>query len=417
MPPSKRTVPPVLLLRSMPPPALVEVMLPLKSTVPAGAARDLDDVARGGLVDRGADGDVAGAAVDVDADAAGSLVAPMVPPLMVTVPAELVMSMPSPVWPSMSTLPIVSEPDMPLRLMPPSVPPREVTEIRVALNVRRVDEERGAVVGRDLVGAARVEDVDGAGALRAEAEGAGAVDGDVDAAVEVERAVGRVVGLQVDAVAVGAAVVEDGDLAAEGEGRTCEFETAMPSVVASSMLVAPVTAKAELSTLTSWIPCAPPLARAAEGGVERAAGDTERAAGGVVDETGGERVHGRGADIGAGERKARGVAEVDAVDGVAAVERHAAVDDRIGAARGLQRGAVDGEAVALADQLLAVLQLKAARIGAVVKEDDVVGAVDVAGAAGAMRAASELNGLSGCRRRRRRRCRRRTTPAGWQFRS
>ena len=138
---------------------------------------------------------------------------------MVTEPAELVMSMPSPVWPSRSTLPMVSEPDMPLRLMP-SLPPEEVTELSVALSV--VGLMRIAVPLFDVIwlvpSGSRMLTVPER--LRAEAEGAGAVDGDVDAAVEIERAVGGVVGLQVDAVAVGAAVVEDGDQAAKGEGRT-----------------------------------------------------------------------------------------------------------------------------------------------------------------------------------------------------
>ena len=66
--------------------------------------------------------------------------------------------------------------------------------------------------------AVRVENVDSAGALRAEAERVGAVDRDVHATIEVERAVDCVVGLQIDAVAVGATgVIENCDVAAEGE--------------------------------------------------------------------------------------------------------------------------------------------------------------------------------------------------------
>ena len=59
----------------------------------------------------------------------------------------------------------------------------------VALSVVGLMKQRGAVVRGDLVGAVRIGDVDGAGALRAEAERVGAVDGDVDAAVEIVGAV------------------------------------------------------------------------------------------------------------------------------------------------------------------------------------------------------------------------------------
>ena len=133
MPPSKRMVAPVLPVRSMPPP-LVEVRLALKSTVPP--VRPVISIRSPAVV-------LVTVALMVTLAApplmstpmpAGSLVAPMVPPLMVTVPGELVMSMPSPVWPSRSTLPMVSDPDMPLRLMP-SAPPLEVTVARVAFSV------------------------------------------------------------------------------------------------------------------------------------------------------------------------------------------------------------------------------------------------------------------------------------------
>ena len=144
---------------------------------------------------------------------AGSLVAPMVPPLMVTVPGELVMSMPSPVWPSRSTLPMVSDPDMPLRLMP-SAPPLEVTEARVAFSVVGLISSAVPLLEVIWLVPFGIGQVDGAGALGPETERTGAVDGDVDPAVE---AVGAGVGQQVDAVAVGAAgVVEDGDQAGEG---------------------------------------------------------------------------------------------------------------------------------------------------------------------------------------------------------
>ena len=57
MPPSKRMVAPVLPVRSMPPP-LVEVRLPLKSTVPPVRPETSTRSPGGGLVDGGVDGDV-----------------------------------------------------------------------------------------------------------------------------------------------------------------------------------------------------------------------------------------------------------------------------------------------------------------------------------------------------------------------
>ena len=94
------------------------------------------------------------------------------------------MSMPSPVWPLMLTVPMVSEPDMPLRLMPVGAATPEVTESSVALSV--VGLINSAVPLFEMIWVVPdVDDVDRAGALGAEAEGVGAVDSDVDAAVEI----------------------------------------------------------------------------------------------------------------------------------------------------------------------------------------------------------------------------------------
>ena len=148
----------------------------------------------------------------------GSLVLPIVPPLIVTEPAELVMSMPSPVWPLMLDR---ADGQRARHAGEADAVAAAAGGDRVERRVERgrVDQQRGAVVRGDLRGA-DVGDVDGAGALRPQAEGVGAVDRDVDAAVEaVGAGVGAAgAGAEIDAVADRgrADVVDDGDLAAEG---------------------------------------------------------------------------------------------------------------------------------------------------------------------------------------------------------
>ena len=135
-----------------------------------------------------------------------------------------------------------------------------------------------------------------------------------------------------------------------------EFETAMPSVVASLIVVTPVTAKVELSTLirlmprvpaalvvalSSWTLSVPPeldLDQAARA-VERDVADVERA------DRGGQRV---------GDVETGGVADREAGERVAARERDAAAcrvgDGRVGAG-GCQRGAADDQRRTLTDQV------------------------------------------------------------------
>ena len=99
MPPSKRTVPPVLVLMSMPPP--VDVMLPLKSTVPV--VRPVTSTTSLAAVASLIVAPMVTLPVPPLMSTPmppGSLVLPIEPPLIVMLAgAELVMSMPSPAMP------------------------------------------------------------------------------------------------------------------------------------------------------------------------------------------------------------------------------------------------------------------------------------------------------------------------------
>ena len=85
----------------------------MKSDRAAGAAGDLDDVAGRGLGDRGGDGDVAVAAIDVDADAAGIVGAADRAAIDRDRRGVGLRSMPSPVMPLSVTVVAVKEPATP----------------------------------------------------------------------------------------------------------------------------------------------------------------------------------------------------------------------------------------------------------------------------------------------------------------
>ena len=114
------------------------------------------DVAGGGLGDRGVDGDVGGAAVDVDADA-GRVVGGADRAAVdgdgagevgdVDAVAGLAVEV--------DAADGQSSPDMPLRLMPSAAAARGHRG-QGRVERRRVDQQRGAVVGGDLVGAAGI---------------------------------------------------------------------------------------------------------------------------------------------------------------------------------------------------------------------------------------------------------------------
>ena len=118
MPPSKRTVPPVLLLSSMPPLPPLAVMFPLKSTVPLVRPDTRTSVETDPATARLS---VAPMVTSPEPLAiwtpmpSGASVAPTLPPLMVTLPAASTILTPTPKgpdWPSMVTLPMVSEPEV-----------------------------------------------------------------------------------------------------------------------------------------------------------------------------------------------------------------------------------------------------------------------------------------------------------------
>ena len=193
----------------------------------------------------------------------------------------------------------------------------------------------------------------------------------------------------------------------------------MPSVVASLMVVVPVTATAELSTLTSWMPCAPPLA-AMLLKVALNVPVVMLSAPPVV----------------LLMRPAVSVFTVAAPTLVPESAKPAAspksmpwmvlpllsvtppLTTALAPLAASSAVLLTVSPVALADELLAALELKAARIGAVVKEDDVVGAVDVAGAPGAIEVKKRIERIvRGAVAAAGGACRRHTTPAARQFRS